>query len=293
MDEAAVRLMIHKQRAQEEAAANGAKSTGEPAKKRAASSAQTNGRVSIVKPMQFGEPVAFGPPAGSGPCEAAVIFLHGLGDRPGSWGDKFKSLRNKCSQRWKWVHLRAPKLAQPFKNGEKMPSWGKVYSTETMHVGARDHEDKDTEGLYLSAAEAVRGVVETLHEKYGVPAGKVVICGFSQGAAVSLLTALSFPKLFAGCTVFSGWLLPRARDIVTGTEIPNAPPILMCHGTADDIVGHDCAEFAASYLQSAGQNVRFESFDGLGHSTNARLMKIVANFVHESLTGRELQPLDE
>merc|ERR1712039_360093 len=133
----------------------------EPKKKapRETKSRQTDG----PKTMDLGEPVVFGPETSS--CDGAVIFLHGLGDRPNP-GKEFKSLRNKFPST-KWVHLRAPKLFQPF-SGKKEPSWGLMYSKECLHPGSQDHEDCDKQGIYLSVAEAIRETVQVLETKSGV-----------------------------------------------------------------------------------------------------------------------------
>lgn len=278
MDEAAVLLMMKKQFEIEKAVP---KSEGpKPNIALAAISKQTNGH----KPMELGEPVVFGPETGS--CNGAVIFLHGLGDRPNP-AKEFKPLRNKFPST-KWVHLRAPKLAQPFKAGKKEASWGLMYSDECMHPGSKDHEDHDKQGIYLSAAEAIRGTVQVLHQRFGVPPGKVVICGFSQGAAVSLLTALSFPNLFAGCISCSGWLLPSAINLLQdhGTR---TPPIALCHGTADPIVGYDCAEYAMSCLTRCGVQPVLEAVEGHGHSINTRTMKLLTNYISLYLTGRGIE----
>lgn len=183
-------------------------------------------------------------------------------------------------------------MRQPY-NGEKMPAWGKVLSSECMHVGSKDHEDPVEQALYQSAVEAVRLEVERLHQEYGVPLGKVLIFGFSQGAAVSLLAALTYPKSFIGCVSLSGFLLPCARDLLEANAPQNAPPILLCHGTADESIGHDCAEYAASMLRNAGQQLQLESLAGLGHvhshACKGLVMEVITEFVHKTLTGQELQ----
>ena len=44
----------------------------------------------------------------------------------------------------------------------------------------------------------------------GIPAGRIVLAGFSQGAAVSLYTALRFTETLAGVMALSGYL-PRGK----------------------------------------------------------------------------------
>jgi len=188
-------------------------------------------------------------------------------------------------RRWKWIHLRGRRIAQPFKGGSKVPAWGKLVGRECMFVGSRDHEDPDADGFYPSVAEGVRRVVYSLLLEDGVPPGKVMIGGFSQGAAVSLQTALTFPALFAGCIMMSGWLTPRARVLLEGAADTPFPtmPILICHGTLDDTVAFHCAEFAATHIQKVNTKVKFVCLHGMGHSSNVEEVKAVSQFIREHL----------
>lgn len=267
MDEATAKRMLQKQRTVEE------------------NDSATETRCSGgLEPCQLGEPLVFEHEHGT-TCKAVIIFLHGLGDRPTSWAHTLSPLRKNSPQSWMWQFLRAPKLEQPY-NGYKMSGWGLVFSKECMHIDSVDHEDRSKQEYFQASVEAVRLVVEDLHRKYGkdVP---IIIAGFSQGAATSLLAALTYPNLFKGCVSLSGWLLPRARDMLAGKSSWNTPPILLCHGTADEMIGIDCAEFAFAQLQACRLDVEYEEFEGLAHFVNGSALKRIARFIHYILTGRE------
>lgn len=68
----------------------------------------------------------------------------------------------------------------------------------------------------------------------GIPAERVLIAGFSQGGALSLLSLRASVKL-AGVVGLSCYLpLASAGSIVSPEN--KSTPLLMCHGTADPVV---------------------------------------------------------
>mmetsp|Transcript_81197 Transcript_81197/g.226021 ORF Transcript_81197/g.226021 Transcript_81197/m.226021 type:complete len:409 (+) Transcript_81197:65-1291(+) len=230
---------------------------------------------------KLGKPLLFEPP--SAPCEGAVLWLHGFGDRPEGWASILKRFRtgDLPSSRWKWMFLRAPPVPQPAYGGRKVPAWGQFFSPNCVHVGQGDHEDPDAAGFYAASVAAVEREIDSL-EKAGVPPSKVVVGGFSQGAALALEVALNLQRPIAGCVALSGWLTPRARSAL-GSKNPK-PRFLVCHGTKDDMVGFDCAKAAVASLQDAGADVKFEEFKGLEHASCPRELEAVASFLFSSLS---------
>merc|ERR1712032_783169 len=125
----------------------------------------------------------------------------------------------------------------------------------------------DKNGYHAASVAAVHKEVDALVEKE-VALDKIIIAGFSQGAAIALESALTYPKRIAGCVSLSGWLTPRARSTLTERkDALSKLPILLCHGTKDKMVGFDCAEAAVKNLNDAGVALRFEKLEGHGHSS--------------------------
>ncbi|CAE8620683.1 unnamed protein product [Polarella glacialis] len=177
----------------------------------------------VTEPAQFGKPLVFGPEVGDG-CDAAVLWLHGFGDAPSGWASALRALRLR-TPRWRWLHLRAPRVKQPCYGNQAVPAWGQFVSQDCIHVGGKDYEDPDTAGIYARSVAAVHAELDM--------------------------------------------------------------PMLVCHGTADDMVGFDCAEAAVSALGQAGLKVQFERFEGLKHSSSPKLLAELSDFV------RTLLPCDD
>lgn len=242
-----------------------------------------------VEPAKLGRPMVFGPPPSAGPPEAAVLWLHGFGDKPDGWSQLLFPLRKAAPPRWRWLHLRAPKVAQPAYKGAELPGWGQFHSSQCLRVGGADYEDEDASGSYAASVAAVHHEIGLL-EKEGVDCSKILLAGFSQGAAVAVESALTYPRRVAGVAALSGWLTRRARAAVAARKHVGMP-ILFCHGTKDDMVGVDCSEAALRAFEEAASGAAgahgaaLELFKGLKHSSCPRELSLVATFVHRSIVG--------
>ena len=79
----------------------------------------------------------------------------------------------------------------------------------------------------------MEGLIQTELEA-GVPAGKILVAGFSQGGAVALLMLRSELQL-AGVAALSTYLPLREEPGVVSAANKQVP-VLMCHGDADHVV---------------------------------------------------------
>lgn len=73
----------------------------------------------------------------------------------------------------------------------------------------------DIKGLDISSTEDIEGItkattyVNSLIEKEiseGIPSERIILGGFSQGGALAIHSALTFPKKLAGIIALSCWL---------------------------------------------------------------------------------------
>jgi phospholipase/carboxylesterase len=120
-----------------------------------------------------------------------------------------------------------------------------------------------TSGTPASAADFAAGLaaVHALIDKEvarGVPAGRIVVGGFSQGGALALYAGLRYPQPLGGIVSFSGWLplLDPAAPALAASRV------LLVHGTRDGKVRFDLAESARDALRPRVKSLRFESFNG-------------------------------
>lgn len=229
-------------------------------------------------------PVVIAPPAGV-PCKAAVVWLHGPGGDPEQWaaalGDVWRGA-GVASMYWKIVHLRAPRLRMLACGGEHFAAWGEILQQDRVQVGSPDHEHPDNLGHLAATVAEVRRCLEELEVCDGVPPARVVIGGFSQGAACALEAVLRHPRRVAGFVSLAGWLLPGARVAIENSPSRDVPGIV-CHGLLDDKVEPRCSELIVEAFRQAGASVQLKTFRQLGHAASRLELEAVASFLKATL----------
>lgn len=225
------------------------------------------------------------PPAGTS-CEGALVWLHGPGSSPEAWMTRLRQLHKRWIQagkHWRVVLLRAPRLKLACIGGQRLEAWGDLSSAECVHVGSADYDSPDAAGHYVATVAQVHSCVRDLELNHGVLPSRVVIGGFSQGAACAVEAALRYPRPLAGCVVLSGWLLPGAREALSA-GLSHGMQCLVCHGVDDDRVGVDCARLAARALRGGGAAVTTKIWRRLGHSTSDQELAAVGRFLRTVLS---------
>ncbi|PKI83189.1 lysophospholipase [Malassezia vespertilionis] len=210
------------------------------------------------------------PPVGGGMPSATVFLLHGLGDTAQGWMDVARMLgQNQALQHVRFVLPTAPVQPVTVNMGMKMTSWFDLYSLTSMDEG------EDEAGL-MKSTEAIRGLVQeeingTASQLNGhkVPSSRIVVAGFSQGGAISLLTGLTSPAKLAGVGALSTWLPMYAK--VPAMRTQSDFPIFQAHGTSDQIVDFKFGESTHKHLANdLGFNklAEFFPYEGMQHSAS-------------------------
>ena len=155
--------------------------------------------------------------------EGVVVWLHGLG----ADGHDFEPIVPILGlPRARFVFPHAPAMPVTINGGLVMPAW---YDIVTIGAGG------ENEAGVRRAAAQIRALVEH-EEQNGVPADRIILAGFSQGAAMALHVGTRYPRALRGIMVLSGYeVLARTREREE-TLANRATPMLFCHGTADPVV---------------------------------------------------------
>ncbi|GMM34389.1 palmitoyl-(protein) hydrolase [Saccharomycopsis crataegensis] len=225
--------------------------------------------------------VVFPPPAGN-KATATFIFFHGLGDRGQSFADIAISLHKLDQYKHiKFVFPNAPVKPISFQGGYKMPAWFDIYE-----LGARPDTKQDVSGFLYACEELVNGFIKQEVDA-GIPSNRVVIGGFSQGAAISLSTTAITNYPLAGTVVLSGFCgIPN--DIQKKvTEVNKNTPILQFHGTADPVIPYSIGKRTYEFFKNLGfSKLNFTSYEGMPHTTCAPEMQTVFQFLAEVLPAK-------
>jgi predicted esterase len=120
---------------------------------------------------------------------------------------------------------------------------------------------------YLSAAlEMISNLVERVEAR--VPAHRMVLVGFSQGACLTLEWTARHARRYGAIAGLSGGLIGpdgTARDYPGSFE---ATPVLLGCSDVDPYIGKDRVEEAAAVFERLGAAVDLRLYPGMGHMVN-------------------------
>lgn len=151
--------------------------------------------------------------------------------------------------------------------------------------------------------EGIRKAAETVHSLIaeevaaGIPTTRIVLGGFSQGGALAMYSALTFPEPLAGIVALSAWLplhqkfpavsvllyhihnICRIIILVISNYFQEAignrnTPLLQCHGDCDPIVPYRWGQMTASLLKQFMTQTEFKTYRGMMHTSSEEVRKI-------------------
>lgn len=209
--------------------------------------------------------------------KSAIVFLHGLDDAPSSWQGSADWLAGKVGPNARAVCPAAPVKAITKNQGETMTAWCDVIEPWPLTPASRD----DMQGLTESVA-SIHAVLEGLIAD-GVPSERIIIGGFSQGAATATLATYTFGQRLGGCINLSGWL-PNRDSFATQIRSENAStPIFWGHGSLDEIVAFSNQKAGVDTLLSNSIPVTSKQYE-CGHDTNEAEFDDLLHFIHYQLS---------
>ncbi|ETS84360.1 Acyl-protein thioesterase 1 [Pestalotiopsis fici W106-1] len=204
-------------------------------------------------------------PAPAARHTATVIFFHGLGDTGYGWADAVQNWRRRSKlDEVKFILPHAPQIPITCNGGMRMPGWYDIVAL----TGAPDdlRRQQDEAGMLVSRAY-ISGLIQAEIDN-GVPADRIVLGGFSQGGAMSLFAGLTTPRKIAGIVGMSSYLPLDAKlpEFLGEGNHNQDTPILMCHGTADNVVPASAGRSSAELLKKTGFDVTWKEYPGMAHS---------------------------
>ena len=120
----------------------------------------------------------------------------------------------------------------------------------------------------LSSALGCVGALVTDVERHGVPAERIVLLGFSQGACLAGEYARRHPKRYGGVAMLSGGLIgPPGTVTVNAGSFAGAPIFLGC-SDRDAHVPKARVDESAVVLARMGGDVTLRIYPGMGHLVN-------------------------
>ena len=159
--------------------------------------------------------------------KSTIIILHGLGASATDFVPVARELDLRALGDVRFVFPFAPVRPVAINGGMAMPAWYDILGVDLVRR-------EDEPGLRESAA-ALQALVEREVAK-GVPASRIVLGGFSQGCAMTLLAGLRAPQRLAGLLGLSGYLPLAATTAAERSQANRGVPIFLGHGRTDPVV---------------------------------------------------------
>jgi phospholipase/carboxylesterase len=189
-------------------------------------------------------------PASGGASKHIVIFLHGVGDS-GSGG--LLEIGRMWQSALPDTEFLCPDAPYPFDGAPFGRQWFSLrdFTPAAMLEGTK------------KAAPALNEYIDHVLASRHLAPDKLALVGFSQGTIMSLYIAPRRDQPIAGIVGYSG-LLTGSETLAA--EKKSAPPVLLIHGTADEVVPYALFAPSKQGLRNAGIPVSSVTCPGTGHT---------------------------
>ena len=182
---------------------------------------------------------------------ATVLIMHGLGADGRDFVPIAEQLDLSSVGPVRFLFPNAPSIPVTINGGYVMPAWYDILAADLV-------KREDEAGLRLSRTQIEELIA---HEKArGIPASRIVVAGFSQGCAMSLMVGLRHVETLAGIVCMSGYLPLAATTTAERTTASLETPIFMAHGTRDGVVALPRATASRDALVTMGYSVEWHDY---------------------------------
>ena len=152
----------------------------------------------------------------------------------------------------RFVFPHAPSRPVTINGGYVMPAWYDI-------LGLDSHAQREDEAG-LRASQALVEELIAREKARGVAAGRIVLAGFSQGCAMTLMTGLRHDERLAGLVGLSGYLPLAAKTEAERHAANRDTPIFLAHGTVDPVIPIARARQSRDVLVALGHPVEWHEY---------------------------------
>jgi phospholipase/carboxylesterase len=202
-----------------------------------------------------------------GEARGSVVWLHGLG-ADGHDFEPIVPLLDLPDVRF--VFPNAPARPVTINGGMVMPAWYDILGLGGPGPGERAPDVREAARLIAALLEG--------EERRGVPSTRIVLAGFSQGAAMALHVGVRHPRALLGIMILSGYeVLADTRD-AEASAANRATPMLFCHGAFDPLVAVGRGRQAHRAYSSAERRTEWHEFP-MGHEVSPAEIAVIRGWI--------------
>ncbi len=180
----------------------------------------------------------------------AMIWLHGLGADGNDFVPVVEEMKlPPLGIRFVFPH--APMRPVTINGGFVMRAWYDIAHQELAF--------KEDERGMRESQKLIEDLIARENAR-GIPSGRIVLAGFSQGGVITLQAGLRQPKRLAGLMALSAHLPMSPMVEVERNAESNTVPIFMGHGIADNIVPLALGTMSRDTLIKLGYDVEWHQY---------------------------------
>ncbi len=181
----------------------------------------------------------------------SIIWMHGLGADGNDFVPMVKELDLSGLPGIRFIFPHAPTMPVTINGGYVMRAW---YDIKETDLG----RSEDEAGLRASQLQVEAFIAR--EQARGIPAGRIILAGFSQGCAMTLQTGLRQKEKLAGLMCLSGYV-PLADKVSNERAHESvATPIFMVHGRMDPVIPISRAVASRDLLNALGYQVEWHEY---------------------------------
>jgi len=213
------------------------------------------------------------PPANGAKASNIVIFLHGLGDRGDGGLLSIGRIWQRALPSCEFLCPDAPFPLDDAPPGFDGRQWFSLRTFTPQSIA---------EGV-LNAAPILNAYIDDVLTSRHLAPKQLALVGFSQGCMMALHVAPRRAEPIACVIGYSGML---AMPEKLAAEKKSAPPVLLVHGTADEVVPFACMAEAEGALHTVSIPTRSLICPLTGHTIDDLGLRMGQDFLLENLRAR-------
>ena len=202
-------------------------------------------------------------PARGGLASSLILLLHGWG----ADGNDLANLAHPISIRFPGAAFFVPNGPNPCKMNPAGREWFDI--------------DDRAKGPIIAAPCINKAILDAL-DVLNLSPSALALAGFSQGGMMSLHCGLRQTPAPAAIISFSGTLLLH-EDLVENVASARYSPVLLVHGTEDEVVPFQLQAASCDLLQARSIEVETVECEGLGHGIDPDGLSAAIEFLAKHL----------
>ena len=200
-----------------------------------------------------------------------ILWLHGLGADGHDFAPIVPELLRPGWPELRFVFPHAPVRPVTINNGARMRAW---YDIRNLQIDQR----ADEQGVRESIAQ-VEALVAREVER-GVPPGRILLAGFSQGGAIALAAGVRREAALGGLVALSTYLPMASTTAAEATKAGLGTPVFMAHGQLDPVVPESLGQRSRVALEGLGMAIDWHVY-AMPHSVCAEEIRDLGDWMQQ------------